>query len=328
MFSVDHIENLFMLTNLFPSIKANFATYLDVSPLHSLYVREYGNPKGIPVIVLHGGPGAGCNDDDARYFDPDFYRIILLDQRGAGKSKPFGMLKNNTTPDLVEDLEKVRNYFNIDKWLVFGGSWGSSLALLYGEHYPEHCLGFILRGIWLGGICEFENILWSLRDFFPKEWKAMEQLLPKNQQKDFCKNFCNLVLSDDQETSTKAIQAFMFCDLKASFLKLNSSNLKKMMADNVLIRGVARIFCHYFLNQFFLTHNQILKHLDQITHLPCYIVNGRYDVITRPQVAYTLHEAWRNSKLKIVEKAGHSKLEPGIASALIEATEAIKKITL
>lgn len=311
---------------LYPAVQPNFTTYIEVSSVHSLFVREYGNKKGIPVVVLHGGPGGGCDHIDAQFFDPEFYRIILIDQRGAGKSTPFATLKENTTQDLVEDLEKIRAQLNINKWLILGGSWGSALALLYGEEYPTRCLGFILRGVWLGGIHASENILLSIRDIFPSEWEAMEQLLPENQKNDFCKNFCKLVLSNDKDISNKAIKAFMDYDLKASFLHISTNKLKKLLSNDTVTQGVAKMFCHYFINDFFLQPNQILNNIKRIHHLPCVIVNGRYDVITRPHIAYKLHKAWHNSKLMIVEKAGHSRLEKGIALALLQATDWFKKI--
>lgn len=307
-----------------PTITPFHQGYLKVSPLHELWYAEYGNPKGMPVIVLHGGPGAGSNELDVSLFDTNYWRVILLDQRGSRLSKPVGELKDNTTAHLVSDLEVLRTQLDIDKWVVFGGSWGSLLAIAYGETHPDHILGFILRGIVLGRDSENKNLWYGMRDTFPDVWEKFNNYIPKNQQGDLIKAYHNLVMNPDKAISTPAARSFFQYDITCSFLKISPEQLEMFMKDETLVLGLSRMFIHYSFNKFFLKENQLIDEIGKINHLPLIIINGRYDTITRAQVAYELHTLWPSSTLVIVEAAGHSAREPGITDALRKATEDMK----
>lgn len=311
--------------SLYQPIKPNHEEYLQVSTLHKIFIREYGNPKGVPVVVLHGGPGAGCTDIDAQFFDPYFYRIILVDQRASGQSQPFLSTVENTTQDLVNDLEKIRNHYGIDKWFVFGGSWGSTLGLVYGETYPQSCLGFILRGIFLGTIEEGEHIVCGMKDLFPIEWQKICDLLSEKERENFTVNYCKKILSTDEKISHPAIIAAVWYNSKASFLHITNADLENKMLDLAVVEGVAKNFAHYHLNDYFLKPNQILNEIERINHLPCIIVNGRYDSITRPHTAYVLHKNWPSSELVIVEKSGHARTDFEMAKSLVFATNRMKE---
>lgn len=309
----------------FPTSKPFHQGYLSVSSIHQLWYAEYGNPKGVPVIVLHGGPGAGCNDD-MKFFDPSFWRIILLDQRGAKRSKPFGELRDNTTLDLINDLEVLRKNLGVDKWLIFGGSWGSTLAIAYGEAYPERALGFILRGIWLGQKSEKLNIWYGMRDTFPDAWQEFNNFIPQDEQGDLINAYYKLVMNPDPSISMPAARTFFKYDIVCSFLKITPEQLRRFMENDTLILGVSRAFIHYSINDFFMRDNQLVDNIQKINHLPLIIVNGRYDTITRAKSAYKLHTLWPSSELVFVDAAGHSAMEPQIALSLTNATEKMKKI--
>lgn len=300
--------------------------YLRVSPIHELWYAEYGNAKGIPVIVLHGGPGAGCSDNDTAYFDPKFWRIILLDQRGAKRSKPFGEMKENTTQDLISDLEVLRNKLNIDKWLVFGGSWGSTLALSYGETYSNHILGFILRGVFLARGSDNLHVWYGIRHTFPEAWQELNDFLPADKQHDLIHSYYRLVMDSNPSVCMPAARAFLKYDLTCSFLKLSPEQLSKLMSDDQLVLGISRTFIHYSINNFFLAENQLLNNINKMNHLPLIIVHGRYDTITCPKSAYEVHKLWPESELYFVDGSGHSAMEPAIALSLIQATEKMKHL--
>jgi len=309
----------------FPVSKPFHEGYLKVSPIHELWYAEYGNPVGTPVIVLHGGPGGGCNDDDMKFFDPDFWRIILLDQRGAKRSRPFGELKDNTTQDLISDLEELRKHLKIDKWLIFGGSWGSTLGLAYGEEHPENVLGFILRGIFLGKNEENLNLWYGMRDTFPEVWQEFNDFIPEAEQGDLVSAYHRLIMNDDPGVAIPAARSFFKYDITCSFLKLSPEDLQKFMANDLLVLGVSRTFIHYSTNKFFIKDNQIIDNIGKIYHLPLIIVHGRYDTITRAKSAYELHQIWPGSELNFVDAAGHSAMEPQVVAELVNATEKIKK---
>lgn len=320
-----HASTSSVKTALFPVSKPFHEGFLRVSPIHELWYAEYGNPNGTPVIVLHGGPGAGCNEE-MKFFDPAFWRVILLDQRGAKRSKPFGDLRENTTPDLLKDLETLRNSLNISKWLIFGGSWGSTLALAYGEAYPERVLGFVLRGIFLAQKSDNANLWYGMRDTFPEAWQEFNDFIPKEEQSDLVGAYSKLLMNPDPRIAIPAARSFFKYDIICSFLKISSEQLKQYMQDDALIIGVSRIFTHYSTNNFFLKDNQLIDDIQKINHLPLIIVNGRYDTITRAKNAFKLHSLWPSSELIIVDEAGHSAAEPPIALELANATEKMKKM--
>lgn len=300
--------------------------YLRVSPIHELWYAEYGNPKGVSVIVLHGGPGAGSSPHDVTFFDLKYWRVILLDQRGAGRSKPFTEMRENTTKNLINDLECLRNYLHIDQWVLFGGSWGSALALAYGETHPAKVKGFILRGLFLGREAETQQIWRGMRDNFPDAWQEMVDFLPKEEQAALEASFYKRILNPDQSIALPAAKALMKYDLTCAFLTASSKTLDNMLNNETLILGVARMFSHYAKNHYFLQLEELMHHLEKINHLPLILVNGRYDVITIPKTAFLLHSKWPGSKLHIVEASGHSAMEPKIASTLTNATEEMKNL--
>lgn len=294
--------------------------------MHKLWYAEYGSLEGIPVIVLHGGPGGGCSDDDMKFFDPAFWRVILLDQRGAKRSKPFGELSDNTTQDLINDLEVLRKSLAIDKWLIFGGSWGSALALAYGEAYPDRVLGFILRGVFLAQKSENLNLWYGMRDTFPDIWQEFNDFIPKEEQGDLLHAYHQLVMDPDSSISIPAAHSFFKYDVTCSFLKLSPEQLTRFMADDTLTLGLSRTFIHYSANNFFMKDNQLIDNIEKINHLPLIIVHGRYDTITRAKSAYTLHKLWPGSNLVFVDAAGHSAMEPQIVLELTYATEKMKNL--
>lgn len=311
---------------LFPKIKPYNQGYLRVSKLHSIWHAEYGNPRGIPVVVVHGGPGFGCSDTDMRYFNPKHYRIILFDQRRAKRSKPFAEMKENTTQNLISDMEKLRKHLKVTKWLIFGGSWGSALSILYGQAYPKSCLGFILRGIFLGREAEYLQLWYGMQDIFPEAWDEFINFLPTNERNDLIKSYYKRVMDPNPKTHMPAAYAFIKYDVTCSTLKHDPKRINKVLKDKITVLGLSRTFIHYCTKKFFLEENQILKNLTKVSHLPAIIIHGRYDIICRPKSAYELHKNWPKSQLIFVQDAGHSTIEPGIVKAFIEATNAMKKL--
>ncbi len=298
--------------------------FLRVSAIHEIWYGQYGNPNGTPVIVLHGGPGAGCDEDTVNLFDPEFWRIILLDQRGAKRSKPFSEIKDNTTQHLIADIESLRKELHIDKWLVFGGSWGSALAIAYGETYPSHVLGFILRGIFLARKHETQDLWFGMGRIFPDAWQALNDYIPIEEQHDLINAYYRRVMSPDLDIAIPAARAFIKYDFTCSFLNLSAKKLKQSMSDDRLILGLTRIYMHYCVNHFFLKENQLIDNINIINHVPLIIVHGRYDIITLPKNAYDLHRIWPGSELVFVNSAGHSAKEKQIAVHLAKATEKMK----
>jgi len=309
---------------LFPNILPYDEGYLKVTDLHSLWYAQYGNPKGVPVVVIHGGPGFGCGPNDMRYFDPAYFRIILFDQRGAKRSKPLGETRENSTETLIEDIETLRAHLNIHQWFVFGGSWGSALAVLYGEAHPKPCLGFVLRGIFLGRKTEYEQVWYGMKDTFPEEWDEFQKFLPANERGDLIEAYYKRVMDPDPKIHMPAACAFTKYDITCASLRPNPELLKKILEDDAVVLGQSRIFAYYSKHQFFLNDDRLVNDLSQIQHLPATIVHGRYDTICRAKSAYELHQKWPGSELVFVQDAGHAAMEPGIASALIEATEKVK----
>jgi proline iminopeptidase len=310
----------------FPLIESFNQEYIQVSPLHELWYAEYGNPKGVPVIFLHGGPGAGCSEKDITFFDSEFWRIILLDQRGSNRSKPFGEMRENTTQNLVSDLDVLRKKLHIDKWLVFGGSWGSTLALCYGEYYPEHVLGFILRGVFLARAKDNWHFWYGMRDTFPDAWHELNNFVPDDERHDLLTYYHKLLMDPNLAIATPAAQSFVKYDLTCSFLKVSVAELSGLMTNEKFTLGLSRTFVHYSINNFFLTENQLINKIHKINHLPLIIVHGSYDIISPVKNAYELHELWRGSELHVAEAAGHSAMEPEIAKRLIQATEKMKSL--
>ncbi len=293
--------------------------YLQVSDLHSLFYATYGNRKGIPVVVLHGGPGEGCHEVLTSFFDLRKYFLVMFDQRGSGRSIPFGCLEENTPGNSVHDIEKLRKYLNIEKWLVFGGSWGATLALLYGQSYPQSCLGFVLRGIFLGRKKDYLHLFYGMGALSPKAYDRFLSYVPKGQREDLLSFYYDKVMSIDPIVSKEASLAFMEFDTICARFYQDDQAVAKILAHEKTACCIAKHFMYYAKHGFFLEEGEILQNMDVISHLPAIIIHGKHDIVTLPENAYTLHKAWPSSALWIIPNAGHTSLEPHMRSALIRA---------
>ncbi|NEO98445.1 MAG: prolyl aminopeptidase [Symploca sp. SIO2E9] len=295
---------------------------LKVSELHTIYFEESGNPKGKPVVFLHGGPGGGSQPKYRQYFDPAKWRVILFDQRGCGKSTPHAELKHNTTWDLVSDIEKLRVKLGIEQWFVFGGSWGSTLSLAYSQTHPQHCLGLILRGIFM---LRQKEIQWFYQQgasyIFPDAWEEYVKPIPKEERHDLLGAYYRRLTSPDAQIRLEAARTWSVWEASTSKL-FQDQNLMARFGNSHFAAAFARIECHYFINKgFFESEDQLLQNIDRIRHLPATIVQGRYDVVCPMISAWELHRAWPEAELIVIPDAGHSMSEPGIRNALIEATD-------
>jgi proline iminopeptidase len=313
------------LRSLYPSIKPYNTGFLAVSDGHELYFEECGNPKGKPAVFLHGGPGGGTDAKMRRFFDPKRYRIVLFDQRGSGKSRPHASLDHNTTWDLVADTERLREHLGIDKWLVFGGSWGSTLALAYAETHPERVTEMILRGIFLLRRSELE---WFYQNphgaasIFPELWEQYVEVIPEAERGDMMAAYYQRLTSPDKEVLRKAAEAWSVWEGATSYLRLNPDFVTKFREDAAYAGAFARIECHYFVNRGFLkSDTQLLDDVPRIRHIPAVIIQGRYDVVCPARSAWDLHKAWPEADLRIVPESGHSAFEVGITSELVSATD-------
>ena len=312
------------LRSLYNEIEPYESGHFRVSPVHELYYELCGNPKGKPVVFLHGGPGAGLIPEYRRFFDPEAYRIVLFEQRGAGRSRPHASLEDNTTWHLVEDIEKLREHFGVDQWLVFGGSWGSTLSLAYAETHPDRVRGLVLRGIFL---CRPKETSWFYEDnqgasqIFPDAWEEYVRIIPESERHDLIGAYHRRLTSDDVSVRLQAARAWSIWE--ASALKLiPDQKVIDEFGEPEMALAVARIECHYFVNNcFFKTDNYLLENIERIRHIPSVIVHGRYDVICAFVSAWDLHKAWPEATLKLIPDAGHAALEPGIADALVRATD-------
>jgi proline iminopeptidase len=299
---------------------------LPVSPVHTLYYEQCGNPEGRPVVFLHGGPGGGVTPDYRRFFDPAAYRIILFDQRGSGNSTPHASLEDNTTWYLIEDIETLREHFGVDTWHVFGGSWGSTLSLAYAETHPARVRSLTLRGIFL---CRPKEIRWFYQDggtsyLFPDVWEEYAKVIPEEERGDFVSAYYRRLTGDDEEAKYAAARAWSVWEGSTSKLLFDYSMIEKF-ADPEFALAFARIECHYFMNNaFFTTDNYLIENIGKIRHIPAVIVQGRYDVVCPMVSAWELHRAWPEADFHVIADAGHSATEPGIVDALVEATERFK----
>lgn len=310
------------LKKLFPEIEAYKSSYLKVDENHEIFFEESGNPNGAPVVYVHGGPGCGCSSFAKRFFDPSFYRIITIDQRGCGKSKPFLELKNNNTEELAKDMEKIREHLGIDKWLVHGGSWGTTLSLYYAENYPERVVGLILRGIFLG---RDEDIKWLYQRgagmFFPEAFEKFSELFTEEEKKDYIASYYKHLTEDDYETKKKYAKAFS--GYENSLVTLRPKEIPEEVSHEDIAMAVME--CHYFANKCFFEDNYILDNAHKIKDIKTFIVHGRYDVDCRPEGAYLLNKELENSEL-VYTITGHSSLEDEIADQIIRAQEDFKKL--
>ncbi len=309
---------------MFPPIEPYRSGRLAVDDIHTLYWEECGNPDGVPVLFLHGGPGGGLSPRQRRFFDPAHYRIVLFDQRGAGQSTPLGEYHNNTTQLLIADIERLRALLGISHWLVFGGSWGSTLALAYGQAHPECCLGFVLRGIFLCTRSEIDWFLNGIRWFFPEAHAQFVAPIPPEERGDLLQAYAKRLFSEDPAVYLPAARSWSRYEGSCLFLRPDPAAIDDFSSDPVAL-GVGRLEAHYFLHDGFLADDQLIRNVGRIRHLPAAIVQGRYDVVCPPLSALRLHEAWPEAKLHLVGDAGHSGYEPGIAAALVAATEQFKR---
>jgi len=312
------------MTQLFPEIEPYDFGRLEVGHGHVLYYEQSGNPEGVPALFLHGGPGAGAVSAHRRFFDPKFYRIVIFDQRGAGRSTPLGSLDHNTTGDLVADIERLRKHLKIDRWLVFGGSWGSTLALAYGESHPDRCLGFVLRGIFLCRTSEIDWFLYGMRRFFPQEWENFAGHLPESERGDLLNNYHRRLINLDPAIHMPAARAWSVYEGACSTLLPSPETVAAFSGDRMAL-GLARIEAHYFVNRIFLPENALLDGVSRVRDVPCVIVQGRYDMVCPLTTADELALAWPSAEYIVVPEAGHSAMEPGVRAALVSATERFKK---
>ncbi len=310
------------MSKLYPPIEPFDTGSLGVSPLHTIHYEQVGNPDGKKVVFLHGGPGGGIEPDYRRFFDPARWHVTLFDQRGCGQSTPFAELRENTTWDLVADIERLREHLGIEKWFVFGGSWGSTLALAWAETHPDRCLGLMLRGIFLLRRAE---LLWFYQRgasaIFPDAWESYLAPIPEVERGDLMSAYYRRLTSADAAVRQRAAKAWTIWEASTSKLLPDPDLVARMGADK-FADAFARIECHYFVHgAFFHSDAQLLDDAQKISHLPCAIVQGRYDVVCPATSAWDLHKRWPGSRLTIVPDAGHSAKEAGITSALVEVTD-------
>ncbi len=308
------------MKDFYPEIKPYVQHSLAVEAPHILHVEECGNPRGLPVLVVHGGPGAGSEPWQRRFFDPDVYRIILFDQRGCGRSSPHAELAGNTTQALVADMEAIREHLGIERWVLFGGSWGSTLSLVYAETHPRRVAGLILRGIFL---CRPSEIHWFYQDgasrVFPDYWAQYVGLIPAAERDDLLQAYHRRLTGDDEVARMAAAKAWSRWEAQAATL-LPNERVRAHFEDPFTALSLARIENHYFVNDAFLEPDQILRHAGRLADIPGYIIHGRYDMVCPLENAYLLHQAWPRAQFQIIPDAGHSALETGIRGALLEAT--------
>tara|TARA_B100001029_G_scaffold21636_2_gene14554 strand:- start:5857 stop:6801 length:945 start_codon:yes stop_codon:yes gene_type:complete len=312
---------------LYPKAKVFNSFNLKVSELHSIFVEESGNHNGKPVIFLHGGPGGGISSTYRQYFNPEKWRIIMFDQRGCGKSTPFAELDENTTWDLVNDIEKIRNHLNIDQWVVFGGSWGSTLSLAYSQKHPSACKGLILRGIFLVRKKEIDWFYqYGASNVFPDRWESFLAPIPESKRNNLLSAYYEILTGDDQEKKIEAAKAWSTWEGSSVRLILDDEFISDF-GDAKFAEAFARIECHYFMNNCWLpTENYLIENVNKIRHIPAVIVHGRYDIICPVVQAWDLHKAWPEADLHIIPDAGHSIYEEGIKNKLLEYTEKFLKL--
>jgi len=310
------------MQGFYPEIQPYVRHTLKVDNTHQLYVEESGNPLGIPVVFLHGGPGAGSEPFQRRFFDPRRYRVVLFDQRGCGQSTPHAELADNNTENLIADIERIRAHLGIERWLVFGGSWGSTLGLVYAEAHPERVMGLVLRGIFL---CRPRDIDWFYQDgasfLFPDYWTDYLAPIPPAERGSMVEAYYERLTGENEVTRMAAAKAWSLWEGRTATL-LPRQSVIEHFANPFTALSLARIECHYFINNSFLEPDQILARADRLKGIPGVIVHGRYDVVCPVEQAFALHQAWPEAQLEVIADAGHSATEPGIVDALVRATDA------
>lgn len=310
------------MQSLYPDFQPYREFYFDVGDGHSLYVEQSGNPVGIPVLVVHGGPGGGCSPTTRRFFDPGVYQIIMVDQRGAGRSLPHASLDNNTTDKLIADFEAIRKSLGIDQWMLFGGSWGSTLSLLYAQVHPDRVSAMILRGIFLA---RPEDMSWLFEAggasrVFADHWQQYQALVPDEERTSMVNYYYGLLSGEDELRRVAAAKAWALWEANISTLEPQSLSIESGAELHDAL-AIARIECHYAKYDCFLEPNQILANMSLISHIPGIIVHGRYDMVCPFDQAKLLHDLWEESELHVIRDAGHSQMEPGIVDNLVKATQ-------
>jgi len=310
------------MENLYPPIEPFRSGWLDVGDGHEIYFEESGNPDGKACVFVHGGPGGGSSPEARQFFDPERYRIVVFDQRGCGQSRPHASLEANTTWHLVADMERLRDELGIERWLVFGGSWGSTLALAYAQTHPDRVTELVLRGIFL---LRPQEIHWFYQEgasaLYPDSWEAYLAPIPKEEHDDLLNAFHRRLTCDDETMRLAAARAWSVWEASASFLIQNQDFMDKLDAPDAAL-AMARIECHYFVNGgFFESPNQLLENIDRIRHIPAIIVQGRYDVVCPAVTAWDLHRAWPEADFQLIQDAGHSAFDRANAQALVAATD-------
>jgi proline iminopeptidase len=312
--SVQRNEGRMARREFYPDIEPFATGYLPVGGPHQIYYEQCGNPKGAPVVFLHGGPGAGSSPVHRRFFDPAHYHIIVFDQRGAGRSKPLGEIADNTTLHL-----------GIDRWVVFGGSWGSTLAIAYAEAHADRCKALVLRGIFLCRKSEIDWFLYGMRAFAPEIWRDFTDYLPAAERGDLLTNYYKRLIDSDPKVHMPAARKWSVYEGTCCTLLPSPETVESFAQDTVAL-GIARMEAHYFINDIFLPEDSLLKNVGKIRHIPAVIVQGRYDLVCPIETADELHRVWPEAEYTVVPDAGHSAMEPGIRSALIEATDKFRSL--
>jgi proline iminopeptidase len=319
------MEDHFNMKPLYPPLKNGTDYELKVDKIHTLYVEESGNPNGIPVLFVHGGPGIGTTPDDRRFFDPDRYRIILFDQRGCGRSTPHASIENNSLDHTLSDMEKIRTHLKIERWVLFGGSWGSTVSLCYAQANPSRVMGMILRGIFLA---REKDLYWLYQTganrIFPDHWEHFVSLIPEEERDDLVRAYYKRVTGEDELAKMNAAKHWAQWEGECATLDPSKSLCEKITQPHVAL-SMSRIATHYFMNHCFLEPNQILQNAYKLEGIPGIIVHGRYDMICPFDNARALHLSWPGSQLQVIREAGHVASEPGITDALIQATEELAR---
>jgi proline iminopeptidase len=310
-------------TELYPEIEPFESGMLPLDAVHAMHWEQSGNPAGVPVVFLHGGPGAGSSPGHRRFFDPAHYRIVVFDQRGAGRSVPHGELRDNTTLHLLGDMERLREHLGIERWIVFGGSWGSTLGLAYGETHPERCLALVLRGIFLCSRPEIDWFLYGMRNMFPEAWRSFVKPIPEAERRDLLAAYGRRLDDPDSDVHLPAARAWSIYEGACSTLLPSPDTVAHFSGDHVAL-GLARIEAHYFRNLAFLSDGALLENVQRLRPVPGIIVQGRYDMVCPPVTADELHHAWPEAQYIVVPDAGHSAWEPGLRAQLVSAMERLK----
>jgi len=312
--------------SLFPEVESYATGRIILDGTHAMHWEACGNPEGVPIVFLHGGPGGGYLPHHRRYYDPSFWKIVLYDQRGAGRSSPTAEITDNTTAHLIDDLERLRIHLKIERWLLFGGSWGSTLALAYGQAHPHRVLGFVLRGVFLASAAEIDWFMHGMRQVFPEAWRAFTRFLPAQERHDLLENYYRRLIDPDPAVHLPAAHAWDRYEVACSTLLPSNESLGTFESDAPAL-AIARIEAHYFVHHAFLKPGQLLDGIARIRHLPCEIVHGRYDIVCPAVTADTLARAWPESRLTIVPDAGHSVREPGITRELLAAVKRMQGVS-